>query len=162
MSSSSTSHLRPFSIRVGAILTVLVISFIVLGHYYPASIQSMLKKPLFTLPSATVDWWSVSHFLFFGTLAFLYPNASCELFIVSILWEVVEDGLAPTHSKQLIDCNQTYSNSWLDTFKTVWCEHLARDKDYWYGKWDDVFFNSMGILVGVGLRKAVGGNFGCL
>lgn len=162
MTSASTSHLQPFHIRVGLILTVVTISFIVLGHYYPAQIQAMLKRPLFTLPSATVDWWSASHFFFFGILAFLYPNCACELFIISIAWEVIEDGLAPSHSKQLVDCDKSYSNSWMETFKSVWCEHLARDKDYWYGKWDDVFFNSMGILVGVGLRKAMGGNFGRL
>lgn len=148
--------MKAYPLHVGAILTVLVISFIILGHYYPGQIQSALKRPLFTLPSATVDWWSVSHFLFFGVLAFLYPNHVCELFIISIIWEIVEDGLAPSNSKQLIDCDKKYPNSWADTFRSVWCEHLARDKDYWYGKWDDVFFNSMGILVGVGLRKMMG------
>lgn len=144
---------------VGVVITTAVLLFIVLGHYYPKEIQSALKRPLFTLPSATVDWWSVSHFLFFGTLAFLYPSHVCELFIISIIWEIIEDSLAPPQSKQLIDCSKKYNNFWTESFQGLWCEHLAREKDYWYGKWDDVFFNSMGIILGYGLRKMVSKQF---
>lgn len=145
--------------HVGVAVTILVIMFIVLGHYYPEQIQGALKRPLFTLPATTVDWWSMSHFLFFGLLAFMYPSLICELFVISIIWEVIEDALAPPNSKQLIDCTKKYENPWQETFKTVWCQHIAREKDYWYGKWDDVFFNSMGILVGYGLRKMISSKF---
>lgn len=144
---------------VGVTATIVVLMFIILGHYYPQQIQSALKQPLFTLPSATVDWWSVSHFLFFGFLAFLYPSHICELFIISIIWEVIEDSLAPPQSKHLVDCSKTYKSTFGEAFKGLWCEHLAREKDYWYGKWDDIFFNSMGILCGYGLRKLVSKRF---
>lgn len=147
------------NMRVGITITIVVILFILLGHFYPAQIQSALKRPLFKLPETTVDWWSVSHFLFFGLLAFLYPSHIGELFVISVLWEVIEDGLAPTNSKQLIDCTKKYDNSWQETFKVMWCDHAAREKDYWYGKWDDIFFNSMGIILGYAVRKMVSKQF---
>ncbi len=138
-------------------LFVIATIFIMIGHVYPDKIQALLKKPFLVLPESTADWWSLSHFLLFGFLAFMYPHFICELFVISVVWEIIEDALAPPHSKMLIDCDKKYSNSIQSSFQSMWCGHLAREKDYWYAKWDDVFWNSLGILVGYGLRRMISG-----
>jgi hypothetical protein len=141
------------TLRFAVLITIFALSFIVLGHFYPGQIQAILKKPILKVPSAELDWWSVTHIVFFAILAFLFPDHLFELFVLGILWEVVEDGLAPRTSKGLITCDKEYKNGWLNTFKVMWCDNIAREKDYWYGKWDDVFSNTLGLLIGHFIRS---------
>jgi hypothetical protein len=138
-----TSH-----ITVTGIICALALAFIIFGHYYPGQIQAVLKEPIMTVPSAVLDWWSVTHMLFFAILAYLFPDHLFELFLLGIVWEIIEDGLSPRDSKGLVTCDKKYSNSWMETFKIMWCDNIAREKDYWYGKWDDVFSNLLGIVIG--------------
>lgn len=135
-------------LQVFLIIFALALSFIILGHYYPGQIQAVLKEPIVTVPSAVIDWWSVTHMLFFAILAYLFPDHLFELFLGGILWEIIEDGLSPRDSKGLVTCDKKYSNSWMETFKIMWCDNIAREKDYWYGKWDDVFSNLLGLILG--------------
>jgi hypothetical protein len=141
------------TIKFSILITIFALSFIVLGHFYPGQIQSVLKQPILKVPSAVLDWWSVTHIVFFAILAFLFPDYLLELFILGIFWEVVEDGLASRPNKGLIKCDKEYKNSWLNTFKVMWCDNIAREKDYWYGKWDDVFSNTLGLLIGHFIRS---------
>ena len=150
--SKRTKTLEKAHIPVMAIITVLSLAFIILGHYYPGNIQAVLKRPIVTVPSTVLDWWSVSHLFFFAVLAYLFPDHLFELFLVGILWEIIEDGLSPRDSKGLVTCDKKYDNSWMETFKVMWCDNIAREKDYWYGKWDDVFSNLLGLLLGHFLR----------
>jgi hypothetical protein len=115
--------------------------------------QERGKKPILKVPSAELDWWSVTHIVFFAILAFLFPDHLFELFVLGILWEIIEDGLAPRTNKGVIKCDKEYKNSWLNTFKVMWCDNIAREKDYWYGKWDDVFSNTLGLLIGHFIRS---------
>ncbi len=142
----------PGTIQFCIFLTLFALSFIVLGHFFPGQIQSMLKRPILVVPSAVIDWWSVTHIVFFGFMGFFFPDYLFELFLLGILWEVIEDGLSPRENKGLVTCNKNYKNAWMNTFKTMWCDNIAREKDYWYGKWDDVFSNTLGLLIGHFLR----------
>ena len=44
-------------------LIIISISFICIGHKYRHNIQSKLKKKLYVIPSFTIDYWSISHFI---------------------------------------------------------------------------------------------------
>jgi hypothetical protein len=140
------------TVRFVFFVSLAALLFIILGHYYPGKIQSVLKKPLLKVPSCVIDWWSVTHIGFFAILGFFFPDHLFELFLVGIFWEVVEDGLSPRDSKGLVNCESTYKNEWVNTFKTMWCDNIAREKDYWYGKWDDVFSNMLGLIIGHFIR----------
>jgi len=140
------------SIQFAFIMTLFALSFIVAGHFYPGQIQSVLKHPILTVPSAVIDWWSVTHIAFFSMLGFLFPDYLLELFVLGIFWEVVEDALSPTTGKGLVNCERDYNNGFMNAFKTLWCKHTACEKDYWYGKWDDVFSNTLGLLFGHFIR----------
>jgi len=135
-------------ITATGIICAMAFTFILLGHYYPGEIQSVLKRPIVTVPSFVLDWWSVTHLLFFAVLAYLFPDHLFELFVGGIVWEIIEDGLSPRDSKGLVTCDKKYDNNWMETFKVMWCDNIAREKDYWYGKWDDVFSNLLGLLLG--------------
>lgn len=144
---------------IGWTIIILVLLFVIAGNCYVNQIQEVFKQPVLVLPWTTIDWWSISHFTFYFILSFLYPHYICTFFVGSVIWEIVEDALAPTHSKVLVDCSVTYENSWIDTFKTVWCNHTAREKDYWYGKWDDIIMNSLGLIAGFACRMSIAKHF---
>lgn len=139
-------------IKLSLLLVFFVILFILIGHRYPKEIQDFLKKPLLSLPSTEIDLWSFTHFGLFVILGYMFPHHLFELFMIGLFWEIFEDALAPQSNKHLVNCNKEYKNSWKETFKTVWCKHTALDKDYWYGKWDDIFCNVVGLVVGHFLR----------
>jgi len=139
-----------FNLSVTFIFIALV--FILIGHVYPKEIQAFLKRPLLKLPETYIDWWSVSHFGLFCILAYLFPDYLFELFIIGVMWEVVEDLLSPPTSKGLVDCEKEYKNPLKETFKIISCDYTAREKDYWYGKWDDIFANLLGLVLGHYLR----------
>lgn len=138
-------------------ITVIAILFIMVGHVYPDQIQSKLKKKIITIPETEFDMWSVTHFGFFAILAYLFPNHLFELFIIGILWEVLEDGLSDARNKQLVNCENNEKSKIKHLFQKLWCNGLARNGDYWYGKWDDIFANLMGLVTGQFIRLKFGG-----
>lgn len=124
-------------------LTVISIIFICIGHKYRDNIQKKLQTKLFVLPSSTVDYWSLAHFVWYFAFGFIYPNYPLNFTMLGIIWEVVEDYLASDSNKQLVNCTSDKIN--------FWCNGIQ--DGYWYGKWDDVIFNTFGYLVGQALRN---------
>ena len=138
--------------HLSSTIVFIAIAFILIGHVYPGEIQAVLKRPLFKLPETEIDWWSVTHFGLFCILAYIFPDHLFELLVIGVIWEIIEDALAPPHSKGLVQCTKVYGNSWSETFKVIWCDHIARESGYWYGKWDDIFANVLGMILGHYLR----------
>lgn len=139
------------TVRFAFISTIAVILFILLGHVYPDQIQGGLKKEIVSVKGTTFDLWSLSHFLFFGLLGYLFPYNLGELLLIGVIWEIVEDALASPDSTQMVSCKKEYGGI-KRKFQDIWCNKTARRGDYWYGKWDDVFANSLGIIVGQWFR----------
>ena len=134
------------------ILTICVILFILVGHIYPDQIQSKLKHELATIDNFSIDWWSISHFMYFGILGYMLPTHLGELFIIGIIWEIIEDCLASPDNTQMIDCKSDTYTGIKKKFQHFSCNITGLKKDYWYGKVSDIFFNSMGLIVGQYLR----------
>ena len=129
-----------------------VVSVVLIAQRYPDSLNKLLKRELFQLPAVTIDLWSVTHFCTYSVLGYLFPDYLLELFALGIGWEIVEDALSPTHNKLLVDCDANYNNKVKEWFKNLWCKHAANEKAYWYAKWDDLFSNALGLLVGHYIR----------
>ena len=153
----------PGTIRLAAIIIFVIISFIVIVQHYkvhlelfgsdgPIDFNKILQKELFKLPAVTIDLWSVTHFCTYTILGYLFPDYLLELFSLGIFWEIVEDALSPSHNKLLVDCEATYDLGFKEWFKNLWCKKAANEKNYWYAKWDDLFSNALGLLVGHFIR----------
>ena len=129
---------------------VFVISmlFIIIGHIYREQIQSVLKQPLINVPSCVLDWWSVLHFLLFAIFGFIEPNRHLLFSTLSIVFETFEDGMSSDTNTQLIDCKKN-KNSLLGKIQ---CN--GYEDSYWYGKWDDVFVNILGYIIGSSIRTS--------
>lgn len=87
-----------------------------------------------------LDGWGISHFVFYGTLAYLFPRKMQLVFIacLGIAWEIIES-IFKEHPFYFSDCKY----------------EIPTDKDvgWWYGRWEDIVMNSLGMLTGVFLRR---------
>ena len=96
-----------------------------------------LTKSFFGHPwNKFLDGWGILHFLFFMMLAYLYPTHLLLIFILGVIWEVVES-IFHDHPFYISKCNYV-----LDT------DHVA---GWWYGRWQDIVMNSLGMILGYGL-----------
>jgi hypothetical protein len=84
-----------------------------------------------------LDGWGISHFTFFLILAYFYPAQWWFIWIAGVVWEIFEYSVKD-HPFYLSRC--TYS---MDTDQGGW----------WYGRWQDIVMNSLGILCGLALTK---------
>lgn len=74
-----------------------------------------------------LDWWSVTHFIFYIILGFMFPHLWYILIILGISWELIEFGVSKIE--------KTYFTS-----------------NYWRGRWSDLVVNTFGFIVGLSLR----------
>lgn len=135
------------SIIVALIICSLI--FIIIGHEYREQVQLLLKRDFAKLPSTTVDYWSVSHFLLFGLFGFIKPGYAFTALVAGAGFEVVEDYLSSDKTTQLDSCEASpYESSGV---RKTFCNGI--NTDYWYGKWDDVFWDITGYVTGQAIRQ---------
>jgi hypothetical protein len=84
-----------------------------------------------------LDGWGIAHYLFFLVLAYAYPAYWPFIWVMGVLWEIIEYSVKD-RPFYLSRC--TYN---IDTDQGGW----------WYGRWQDIVMNSLGILTGLGLAR---------
>lgn len=90
--------------------------------------------------SSFFDGWGILHFTFFFGLAYAFPRHAVFLFILGVLWEVVES-LMKDHPFYLSKCDAA------DALNT------DGSSAWWYGRWQDIVMNSAGILLALVLKS---------
>ncbi len=81
--------------------------------------------------------WAMSHFVFYATLGYFYPQHYIAIFIMGVIWELYEMFLQseqPWYVKYIGNCN-------VGTDQTT--------SPWWYGQYEDIIVNGTGILLGV-------------
>lgn len=136
-----------FAIIVALIICSLI--FIIIGHEYREQVQLVLKKDFATLPGTTVDYRSISHFLLFAVFGFIKPGYAFTALVAGAGFEVVEDYLSSDKTTQLDGCATNPYNG--DGVRKTFCNGI--NTDYWYGKWDDVFWDITGYVTGQAIRQ---------
>ena len=89
-----------------------------------------------------LDGWSLTHFLFFLVVGYVYPQTYILSMCIGISWELFEHYYGKERP------------GWLGGYGD--CNDLATDKEsgnWWYGKWSDILCNNAGYLLGMFLRK---------
>jgi hypothetical protein len=142
-----TALLDRYCIGICVALFILALLFIMFGHIYREQVQLALKHDFVKLPATTFDWWSISHAMLFGIIGFIIPNYHFTFFTIGAFFEIFEDMLSSDKSTQLVDCMNPHNKK-----SNIMCKFSIND-DYWYGKWDDVFVNLFGYVVGSSIRS---------
>jgi hypothetical protein len=132
-------------------LSIACLLFIVLGHRYQSTIQAPLKKEFLRIgDSIVVDWWSISHAVYFAVLGWWFPNHFWFFLLFGTAWELIEDYLSKDGDTKLVNCENKENKN---KFVQMWCNGIQ--DDYWYGKADDILMNTIGFLIGAGLKTYV-------
>jgi len=87
-----------------------------------------------------IDGWSLSHFLFFMLIGYLYHNVFFITFLLGIIWELFE----------------TYVGIYEPDIIKGWgfCKIKGnRYKKWWYGKMSDPIVNFFGLILGIYLYR---------
>lgn len=126
------------------ILFLLPLSFIFSYGKYRCTHPSF-KDPLEKMIGiGELDGWSVSHFMFFMLVGYIYPNTIIQTFIMGIIWELFEHFYGE------------YRPGWLGGYGD--CNNMATDKmngNWWYGKWSDILCNLVGFIIGKGIHSKI-------
>jgi hypothetical protein len=84
--------------------------------------------------SSYTDGWALSHVFFYMLLGYKYPNRWMYLFITGVIWGIIE---ARFEDKPF------YLSS---------CKGRENEK-WWYGRYEDVISNTIGMMIGISLNK---------
>jgi len=125
------------------VLTCFACSFLIIIYGTFRCKNSDFKDPLtasaFGHPwNRFLDGWGISHFMFYLLLAYVFPAEWAFIFCMGVLWELIEF-IFKDHPFYLSKC--AYS---IDT------DHGA---GWWYGRWEDIVMNSLGIALGCFLGR---------
>lgn len=80
-----------------------------------------------------VDGWGILHLFFYMILAYVYPQKWLLIFLLGLAWEILESYFYD-HPFYISKCNYQLST-----------DDVA---GWWYGRWQDIVMNSIGIFVG--------------
>ena len=88
------------------------------------------------------DLWSVSHFVFFLVIGYLFPNEIKFAFTLGVIWEVFEF-LVGTKA------NVPFLSIFYGLSECKSSPHLTGKKQQWiYHEWTDIGMNLAGLLIG--------------
>jgi len=91
-----------------------------------------------------LDGWSLSHFLFFMMIGYMYPDKFYLSVLLGIIWELFESFYGkkrPGFLGGFGDCATTDPN--------------VESGAWWYGRLSDIICNVVGLLVGIILHQKV-------
>jgi hypothetical protein len=87
-----------------------------------------------------LDGWAITHYLFFLLLGYLYPEHILFSWTLGVGWELVEF-MAKDRPFYLSKCNYEVTTE--------------NGGGWWYGRWQDVVTNTLGLMSGLVLRKCI-------
>ena len=139
-------HKREFIILIALTISC-VLSIIAYGTYRCRN--AWFKDPLTQSPVGDLhflhpflDGWACLHFWFFAFLTYLCPHLWGLIIFIGIIWELIEM-LFKERPFYLLECNIELSDK-----KDGW----------WYGRWQDLISNSLGMILGYYLYKIQSGS----
>lgn len=137
MTDCQFTHHRPRAIYMFLIVIGAAFAIILYGSYRchtPSFEDPFTQSVIEKYPwNRFIDGWGLLHFWFFMWLGYHYPNCWKEIVGVGVLWEVIES-IFKDHPFYLTEC---------DVSKGGW----------WYGRWEDIVMNSLGLCAGLALRE---------
>ena len=89
-----------------------------------------------------LDGWSLSHLLFYTLIGYTFKgNYLIYAFLLGCLWELFEYYYGKKRP------------GWLGGYGDCNMKTDKLDGNWWYGKFSDIFMNTMGLFLGYYLRK---------
>lgn len=120
------------------ILIDCTVSFLIAVYGIFRCNSTLFKDPLTKCISGKrfcqfLDGWGILHFFYFMLLGYCFPQNLTTIFLMGILWEIVESYSAD-HPFYLKQCKYTITTD--------------DGKGWWYGRWQDIVMNTLGMFCG--------------
>ena len=84
--------------------------------------------------------WPISHFIAFAIISFFNPNCEKMLFILGVVWELFE-----------VLMNYIFRGTLIKQ-PMITGDNVQYSEIWWAGSFKDIFFNTLGIILGRTLR----------
>lgn len=129
------------AIDISIIIVILVMGIFMYGKYRCDNYQKYKDPFLSQLGIWDIDGWSLLHFIVFVVGGFLYPNMWWFLTLGGVGWEIFEtyyDNFKPAILKGYGECG---------------INDGSPHSKWWFGRMSDIMVNTLGVIVGVYLRK---------
>lgn len=126
----------------GIIIACIIIVIIIMAYGKYRCDHPEFKDPLQTKIYGDLDGWSATHYIFYGVLAYIFPNDLLLIFTIGVIWEMVEDRLGRFDGGMVGAIGM--------------CQISTDNKEksnWWYGKYSDIVMNTLGLLTGYWLRR---------
>jgi hypothetical protein len=136
----NNTFIRNEYVQIVSICAVAVLTIVVYGTYRCKT--TSFRDP-FTVALAPdpldkyLDGWGILHFFFFLFFGYFYPSKLVFAWVLGLIWELVEYAFKD-RPFYISDCQYE-----IDTDHGV---------GWWYGRWQDIVMNSLGLLSGYALR----------
>jgi len=137
--------MQPFKPYLQISLIYLICVFIIVAYGTFRCKTTSFTDPLtFTIAPPPLDkyldGWGISHLLFFALLGYLYPQYIWFSFVLGVLWELLEYSFK-SHPFYLSGCKYNMTTH--------------KGEGWWYGRWQDIVMNSIGLLCGYAIAKRI-------
>lgn len=129
------------TITVVCLIVVLVIVLYGTLRCKITSFQDPLTFSLFPPPlNNYLDGWGLTHLFFFMSLAYSFPSLEyiAYCWVLGVIWELIEYSMKD-HPFYMSRCN----------YKVT----AENGKGWWYGRWQDIVTNTVGLIIGYTLAK---------
>lgn len=116
--------------------TFVVLSIVSYGTYRckTSSFRDPLTMSFVSEPwNKYLDGWGILHYSLFALLGYFFPSKLIFLWCLGFIWELIEFSLKDKPF-YISKCNYT-----IDT---------DDGQGWWYGRWQDIVMNSLGLLTG--------------
>lgn len=135
--------MRSSYLHISIICVVIMLSIIAYGTYRCNTkdyVDPLTKSIGPVALNRFLDGWGITHFMFYGILAYMFPDKRSLIFIagLGVTWEIIEI-IFKEHPFYLADCKYP--------------PQTDAGAGWWYGRWEDIVMNSLGMLTGFALRK---------
>jgi len=84
------------------------------------------------------DGWGIAHLIFYLVLTYLFPRKAPLIFIFGVAWEIIES-IFHDHPFYISKCDYRLTTD--------------QQSGWWYGRWQDIVMNSIGMIIGYSLRR---------
>ena len=118
-------------IMSGLIIALVIILYSAFRCYFPKYIDILQIKLLNNI----IDGWNVTHILFYGILAYIFPNEIYIIVLLGIIWEIIE----------YIMANIKFKNIFMSNIGG--CKIREHDTKL-TGRFKDIICNTIGIIIG--------------
>ncbi len=127
-----------FSVFISLFLIIIFYGWLRCKKNFPDVLEFKLLK---NNHLSNLDGWWISHFVLYLVMGYLYPYSLRLSFIIGCIWEFIEF-LAGKYKPKILSSIGFCKSS----------KKGEKDKIWWYGKWEDVLINLLGLILGKTIR----------